>query len=244
MCTVSVVATPDRSLVRLLVNRDERRLRPMAQPLLLHRTVTGTALWPIDPVSGGSWIAANDAGLALALLNMNGRRPARGAPSRGAIVPRLAACRSLDEAVAHWRSFDTTGFVPFRLVVVERGAVAVFESGVPDPVCLPQARCHVFSSSSLGDDLVDGPRRALLEELLGHEPDAWVAQTRFHQHAWPDRRHLSVMMSRVDACTASITELVLSSEDCVMTYRPVVDGWPAGATTRRIPVATRHACAA
>jgi hypothetical protein len=59
MCTVSLVASPDGSTLRLLMNRDERRLRPIAQPPTVRQTGLGQAVWPADPVSGGSWIAAS-----------------------------------------------------------------------------------------------------------------------------------------------------------------------------------------
>jgi hypothetical protein len=95
----------------------------------------------------------------------------------------------------------------------------------------------VFSSSSLGDDLVAAPRAALFETLMAAERDPWRAQDRFHQHAWPDRRHLSVLMSRVNACTVSRTEVVLSAERVEMTYRPLVEGWPVLTATRHLQVA-------
>lgn len=239
MCTLSVIASPGRDALRLMMNRDERRLRPVAQPPVPRTSPGGTAIWPTDPVSGGSWIAANDAGLTLAVMNVNGARTPVDTPSRGTLVPLLASCRSIGDLVARWRTLDTTVFAPFRLVALTLRTLAVFERGVPDPDITPVGRAHVFSSSSLGDDLVAGPRGRLLADLLRREPDPWTAQTRFHQHAWPDRRHLSVMMSRTDACTVSCTEVVLASESAVMTYRPVLDGWPAGATTRRMPLARK-----
>lgn len=239
MCTLSVIASPGRDALRLMMNRDERRLRPVAQPPVPRITPIGTVVWPTDPVSGGSWIATNDAGLTLAVMNVNGARTPVDTPSRGTLVPLLASCRSIDELTARWLTLDTAVFAPFRLIAVTLRTLAVFEGGVRDPDVTPVGRAHVFSSSSLGDDLVAGPRRQLLADLLRREADPWMAQTRFHQHAWPDRRHLSVMMSRADACTVSCTEVVLASEAAIMTYRPVLDGWPAVATTRRMPVAAQ-----
>ena len=66
MCTVSVVAAGDR--LRVMCNRDERHTRPDAHPPTAMRTHAGLALLPLDPLSGGTWIAASSAGLAFAVL--------------------------------------------------------------------------------------------------------------------------------------------------------------------------------
>jgi hypothetical protein len=155
----------------------------------------------------------------------------------------MIAARSLDEVAACWSGLDAAMFAPFTLVAVSLDGIAVFDSGTGAFSLTPRARAHVFSSSSLGDDLVDGPRRALLAELLRTEPEPWAAQARFHQHAWPDRRHLSVMMSRVNACTVSCTEITMSRTALTMTYRPIVDGWPAGVTVRHLPIFQRSRAA-
>ena len=52
-----------------MCNRDERRDRRAATPPAVHRLQHRTAIYPVDPVGGGTWIGVNDAGLAAALLN-------------------------------------------------------------------------------------------------------------------------------------------------------------------------------
>ena len=53
-------------------------------------------VWPEDPLSGGTWIGATDAGLALALLNVDAQRRTDDRLSRGLVIPALADARSLD----------------------------------------------------------------------------------------------------------------------------------------------------
>ena len=105
-------------------------------------------------------------------------------------------------------------------------------------------RAWLFCSSSLGDDRVLQPRRELFRHLLATERDPFQAQDRLHRHAWPDRRHLSVLMSRTDACTVSRTEVRLEAGSVEMRYRPLVDGWPGPATARALSLATRVTAAA
>jgi hypothetical protein len=237
MCTVSLVASPDGSALRLLMNRDERRLRPVAQPPTVHQTGRGQAVWPTDPVSGGSWIAATDTGFALVVMNIDGHRRSPELLSRGTLIPLLSACRSVDEVVDRWTALDVSAFAPFRLLAITRQALAVCSSVQRTASVSRIGRAHLFASSSLGDAMAEPMRRELFAQLLRTEADPFAAQSRLHQHAWPDRRHLSVMMSRVDACTVSQTEVLLSGSAVSLMYRPVMDGWPTVETRRVLSAA-------
>lgn len=237
MCTVSIVGSPDGATLRLLMNRDERRLRPVASPPAVHQTFRGHAVWPTDPVSGGTWIAATDAGVALVVLNHDGHRRAPGLLSRGAIIPMLAGARSLDDVLHQWSHLDPSAFAPFRLLVIARDRLAVCTPWQRTPVATPVGRARIFASSSLGDAQVESIRGELFATTVRTEAHPWTAQTRFHQHAWPDRRHLSVLMSRAEACTVSQTEIIITAHDVSLGYRPVVDGWPMGETRRTLPIA-------
>lgn len=234
MCTISIAASAGGTSLRLLMNRDERRLRPAARPPAVHQTRFGAAIWPSDPIGGGTWVAVTSAGLAFALLNVDAHRRRPDGLSRGLVIPALADARSMGEVVERWSRLDTQVFAPFRLVAVSREHLAVCQSGEREVSVSHLGRAHLFASSALGDALVEPPRSELFHALLRQEADPWRAQTRLHHHLWPDRRHLSVMMSRVDACTVSQTEVVLAQGHVSLAYRPVVDGWPVGETRRLI----------
>ena len=90
MCTVTVV--PGREAIRLACNRDELRSRAAALPPQVRQFGPRRALLPVDPTSGGTWVAANDAGLAMTLLNVNpgnGLGTSAARLSRGNIIPAL-----------------------------------------------------------------------------------------------------------------------------------------------------------
>ncbi len=74
MCTLSVVTRDDGYL--LAMNRDERLTRGEALPPSIVDLAGTTAVYPRDG-DGGTWVAANRHGLALALLT---KRHAAGAP--------------------------------------------------------------------------------------------------------------------------------------------------------------------
>jgi hypothetical protein len=237
MCTLSIVSSPDGSALRLLMNRDEHRLRPVATPPAVHHTPRGDAVWPTDPVSGGTWMAVTDAGLALVVMNADGHRRSPHLLSRGTIVPLLADAHSVDDVLRGWPELDASAFAPFRLFVISRHIMAVCASWSRTPVLSQVGRARAFASSSLGDAQVERLRGALFASTIRSEADPWAAQTRFHRHAWPHRRHLSVLMSREEACTVSQTEVVITAHTVSLGYRPIVDGWLMGETRRALPIA-------
>ena len=225
MCTLSVVPAGDG--FRVACNRDERRTRPIALPPQIRWVVDRRTLWPCDPQSGGTWIGVNDSGLAMALLNrsVSADAPPPPALSRGTLIPQLLGAASLETAVERARaalkpSGGKRRFEPFTLVMLHRGRAAVVEhrAGVPEVVVRSLGRPLLFTSSSLGDHLVDGPRRQLFAALIGSSPRPIDAQARFHRHRWPDRPDVSVCMARPDAMTVSHTVVDVSTGKVTIGY--------------------------
>jgi len=223
MCTVTIVPRDDG--FRLVCNRDERRDRPAATPP--HAPPGWTALYPIDPLGGGTWVGVNAAGLAAAVLNRTAdpgapRRP--GESSRGRLVPLVLAHGSMGAAMQEARALDASAFAPFGLVVVHRQAVGVLTSD-GRRLSLETSRLSapiLFTSSSLGDALVDPPRRALFDRLMTGGPGAWLrAQRAFHRHQWPRRLDISVLMARADAGTVSRTAIDVRSDQIHLRYEPL-----------------------
>lgn len=228
MCTVSVV--PSRDRLRLICNRDESRTRPDALDPIWRRIGPRTACFPVDPLSGGTWIGLNDAGLALALLNSNtDGNPATGPrQSRGTIIPPLLACKTFEDLVERAHAIVAEDFAAFRLVAIHAGRIAVILGNGRDLSCRTDTinRPVVFTSSSLGDHVVAGPRRALFERMVLRRPaNAWLgAQRLFHRHRWPSQPAISVQMTRPDGRTVSRTVIDLSSRNIALHYRPLRQG--------------------
>ena len=250
MCTFSLVSAADGSELRVVMNRDERRTRMLAEPPRYVPLDGARALWPRDLEHGGTWIAVTDAGLVFALLSVGGARTPGTGVSRGLVIPRIAHASSIAEVEACWRALDTTGMAPFRLVAASRSCLwsaVCNEHGTrlaATRAAITRGDAHLFTSSSLGDHLVVDSRRALFANLLATEADPWRAQDRLHQHAWPDRRHLSVLMSRVDACTVSRTEVRVADDLALMRYAAIIDGWPAPSHTKALSIDERRCMAA
>lgn len=221
--------------VRVGFNRDESRRRAPAKPPEVRVFRACRAAMPIDPESDGSWLAVTDARLVLAILNANPRvrdvraprvaePPARA--SRGTIVGHLLQrAATLDDVLAATATLAAADYKPFRLVLADLERVASVRSlgdALEITVPTPLDHAFMFTSSGLGDAVVDRPRRELFDEMLGHVPAqaAIARQDEFHRHHWPGREHESVCMTRPDARTVSYTVVELSNGEVTLTYWP------------------------
>jgi uncharacterized protein with NRDE domain len=236
MCTVSIISTAGR--VRLASNRDERRNRA---PALAPREVSSgrtRALMPIDPESGGTWIAASDAGLAIALLNVTPDPPAASAAgplrSRGGIIPQLLHLRRVEEVAEAALAIDWQAYGGFRLVVSDRERAAEVVPSAGAATWHDLSAPVMFTSSGLGDHLVQQPRAALFARLTRRASSLAAAQDRFHAHRWRTRPEISVRMSRTDATTVSTTVVLIGAGKVSMRYRALMEGAAAAATRAAI----------
>lgn len=185
-------------------------------------------------------MAVHGSGLYLGLLNLNlsddELDPARPAftRTRGAIIPELIGLDSIGSAVRKIERMDLRGISPFRLVMLgfdDDGrvvhAVARFDgmqltmptvlSELGAPVCL--------ASSGLGDELVQC-RLPIFDSMVGEDPTP-ENQRAFHRFQWADRPEYSVMMSRPDARTSSVTRVeAVRGETPKIEYEPVAMGDP------------------
>ena len=235
MCTVTIVraatARGGRLITRIVSNRDEQRSR--APELPPERIAIGSrfAVMPIDSAAGGTWVAATDAGLAFCLLNVNPspavpRSAWAGRGSRGYIIPSLVDSADIGDVAERLSAMDAALTAPFKLVVADAARVAVARSDGARIEMSPARAIDgpiLHTSSGLGDDLVQSPRRALFEAAFAAGRDALEQQREFHAHSWPDAGHLSVAMSRADARTMSRTVIDLHESRVRLAWTPLDD---------------------
>ncbi|MBI5864223.1 MAG: NRDE family protein [Planctomycetes bacterium] len=234
VCTVTAFNLRDsegKRLFRVACNRDEQRIRPPSLPPRVREFNGCRAVTPIDQPSGGTWIAANQRGVILVLLNAN-PSPDMEIPtnvwrrkSRGIIIPSLIDAADVGQIADRIAAgaISARSHPPFRLIAMDgRGYVEARS----DALRLRLTDCRqndsplFFTSSGLGDQVVDRPRRGLfLEMFRACEPASPSRQDEFHRHQWPDRQDLSVRMSRDDAQTVSYSVVELADREVVMHYQ-------------------------
>ena len=161
--------------------------------------------------------------------------------SRGAIIPALLEWDSPAEALAACERLNYRDFAPFRLVLIGHGVVADVRWDGREPMVMSRlagSTPQMFTSSGLGDHLVEGPRGELFRELFAEPPGTWAAaQDAFHRHAWPGREHLSVNMGRAAARTVSHAVIDVCAVEALVTYRGGAPDQPSAVTTIRLPLA-------
>ena len=221
MCTVSWTRTA--TATELFFNRDERRQRmPARGPR--RREHRGTALLtPEDGDFGGTWIAVNEHGVTLALLNRYQDAVHEGPgpfTSRGILVLDLAAevldRPSLAQALA---AIDIEQFRAFTLLCLEPDGTAhqALWNGrqqTPPSPCRPP-----LASSGHDPHGIDTHRSELYQQLVG-DPETPDRLFDFHRSHQPERGPLSPCMHRPDASTVSLTHVVVEDDRVTMAYAP------------------------
>lgn len=234
MCTATLVPLAQGG-ARLLHNRDEQRDRPPATNL----RATAHAAYPIDPVSSGTWAAISRYGLAFALLNRN-PQPAHELPrppnahSRGAVIPGMLDAPSLDDVVLRFDALDAERFMPFDLIALDAAHALTLTWMGPGFGGRRAPRFHtiqpdtpptLWSSSGLGDDVVEADRQAAFARAFSPSPADWPdQQTILHRSFSPGREFAGFCMHRQDARTVSQTELLVTPDKLELTYRLWNDG--------------------
>ncbi|QDU65588.1 NRDE family protein [Engelhardtia mirabilis] len=232
MCTVTWVGSVGG--FELFTNRDELRTRPPAHPPRLQHTPSGLRfLAPVDEQGGGTWIAANECGVALCLLNhyQAAPLPAGIQPrSRGLVVQDLIDASSLDEAFDALQAMDLSAVRGFRLIGLEPGGdprLGAWDTRSLELLAGDAVRAPLISS---GFDYpgVERARQRTFEELqseLGGVSPRMLEQ--FHASERPEPGPYAVSMTRDDAWTVSHTRVVVSADAVQMHYhsgRPSAGG--------------------
>lgn len=223
-------------------SRDELRSRSPEQAPAWRMLENGLrACWPTDTDAGGTWVAVREDGFYLGLVNLNASdaeldadRPEQTHISRGDLIPMLMEADSVTDAIERLTSMDLRGMKPFRLLLVgpvpEGGfasAIARFGgSAVTLPAPFePVVRPRCLASSGLGDHLVQC-RLPLFREMVVPDPSP-ENQRAFHFHQWPDRLEYSVLMSRENARTSSVTAVEHTGSDLPnVVYESVAEACP------------------
>ena len=228
MCSVSWVRRRDSLLV--VMNRDERRDRAPARPPRRWRGAGGGFTAPVDGDAGGTWIAARDSGVVLALLNHqapddSGVAGAAGAGrliSRGVLVTTLAAEAAPPDA-ARLRAAGLASYAPFRLFVAgPRVPPRVFTwNGATLSTRRLDPRLGFLTSSSWNARAVVPARHARFRAFARAHPRPTRADLLgFHAQADDPRgTPWAIRMSRDDARTVSVTVVEVTAAGVAMRYR-------------------------
>lgn len=210
MCTVSFIAR--KNGYALAMNRDEQLSRvPGLPPKLV--TIRGqNVLGPSEP-GGGTWIALNEAGVTVALINWYSvtRRVSGKTVSRGEIVKVTRTARNVQEVAEKLAGLPLQQINPFRLIAVFPATRQIFEWrwDLRKLACEGHPwRAQQWISSGYDEPTAQRIRGATFRQACRQKSCGslqWLR--RLHRSHAPHKGPFSTCMHRTDAATVSYTEV-------------------------------------
>jgi hypothetical protein len=217
MCTVTWVHRTDG--YQLLCNRDERRTRAQAVPPAVHMRDGVRFIAPIDGDFGGTWIATNEFGLSVCLLN--GPRAAGDQPrlSRGVLVLKLISAFSPEEVDSRIQEIDLGAFPSFTIAVLQAERPAHVTTWTGAELKAGDSCTRLLTSSSYDPDGVRAERLRGFQRCIALEPDGESLRA-FHESHSPQGGAYSVCMHREDAETVSFASVEVTKSEVSFFYTP------------------------
>ena len=223
MCTVSFI--PDAHGFYLAMNRDELLTRVAGLPPAVYEKGGCRAIYPREP-SGGTWIAINDRGICLTIVNWHRVDCVPPGPliSRGEVVKALALAGSLSDVEERLKRLPLSQMRPFRLFVIAGHQHSVTEY-CWDVRQLQNhrhswTRCHWFSSG-YDEPMAERVRAKVCKEAWRQSEAGTLSWLRdLHATHLPEPGPFSICMHQAVAETVSYTEVAVSNEEIRMCYKP------------------------
>ncbi len=213
---------------RVFFNRDERNERKPGLTPKIRQHGDTRLIAPLDGNFGGTWIAVNEHGLTVCLLNAFPATPdadsdsLRHYTSRGHLTLTSAACPSSGHVVDALQEIDADRFQPFVLVAIEPGGGALIHwTGRSLELTRSRPSRQPLVSSSFCTEEVRRNRVAVFGRLLGDASaiDAVEQHLAFHASHDPVAGPHSPCMHRPDASTVSFSHVHVDSEKVRFHYR-------------------------
>ena len=214
---------------QLFFNRDEKLSRSQAETPTLQTDGGLQFISPTDADAGGTWIAVNQFGVTVCLLNhyeFEQIATYKDWTSRGEIVRKFATIGSIGDAIAFFNDIELVNYRAFRMFIIQRnGTNGLFiwdghKAKVLRNVTSPK------SSSSVNAKQVKASRNQYFVDLNlldSTEVDDYLG---FHFSHFPNKSEYSVCMHRDDANTVSLSHISVDAQLASFAY---TDGPPCEA---------------
>ncbi len=221
MCTVSFIAR--KNGYALVMNRDEKLARVAGVPPKLREVDGRAVLCPSEP-GGGTWIAVNDTGATLALINWYSikERVEVDVVSRGEVVNSMSAADGKNFVVSALAKLPLTKINPFRLIGIFPSVGEIFEWRWDLKKLVTRKypwKPRQWISSGFDEPKAQRIRSATFQLAQAQCPaDSLDWLRRLHRSHAPSCGAFSTCMHRTDAATVSCTEIALSFRRATMRY--------------------------
>lgn len=223
MCTVTLHRNSRHTIITM--NRDESRGRSEAPPCRTTSKHGIEALFPLDTVSGGTWLGVNACGVGGCLLNRYGDTHLNDNSeviSRGTIIPALLQCTNLQHAFKLADQLPLHRFRNFDLLLFDENTAlqCTNENGVGSVQRRTGEWLMLTSSSWNKAAVLDYRQRGFDEFIRTRFSDAETAESilrEFHLQDAGDGRY-SVLMRRAESHTKSVSQILLDHKTVTLRY--------------------------
>lgn len=227
MCTLSILRL--RQGYSLMMNRDESPLRPPAGSIAPLRDEQGAvqALFPLDPLSQGSFVGVNRAGVSFALLNQHpsGYQRPDVTLSRGRLIPLALGAANAGAGLERVAALDLSNTPPFLLVGVddESAPLSLRWDGKALQRRLHEDGAYQTSSSSVQPEQALPARRRAFDRMLAgldglDDAVSLGAQEDYHFSQDPPGA-LAVWMQRKDAESVSYSHALVLPRRVILRHQ-------------------------
>jgi transport and Golgi organization protein 2 len=223
MCTVTFM--PRGGGYCLAMNRDEKLARAQGLPPTLKVVENRRIICPSEP-GGGTWIALNDSGVSLALINWYSipSRVQDFPVTRGEVVNCTIGAKKPKSVEALLRRLPLNRFNPFRLIGIFPAYSEISEWRWD--VEILERKVHAWEprqwiSSGLDEPAAERERSRTFEQALGQMSVGslkWLR--RLHRSHAPKIGPFSTCMHRTDAVTVSYTETSVYARHATLRHCP------------------------
>jgi len=226
MCTITF--WPRKGGYALAMNRDEKLTRPPGLPPKRQFVAGRAVISPSEP-GGGTWIALNDSGATLALVNWYAI-PARvpgDAVTRGQVVRAARHATTAATAATALAELPLKKINPFRLVGIfpATGEAVEWRWNLQQLERVRHRwRPQQWISSGFDEPTAQRVRGEIFQRARRQSTAGRLdGLRRLHRSHQPERGPFSTCMHRADATTVSYAEIVVSPRAGVLHYQ---DGAP------------------
>ena len=197
MCTVTYIPKDSNEFL-LASNRDENQQRS-THIFQSEKYNSGKVLFPVDPISGGSWIVASDTAKVACVLNGAFEKHHHNPPyarSRGLVILDYFQLNDIQKFVDE---YDFQGIEPFTMVAVEQSELFEFRWDGSDPHLKPcdAGQPHIWSSTTLYDKSARDQRDQWFRDWLISCPEPNLLDlVYFHQYGGEQDQYNGLVMNR------------------------------------------------
>lgn len=225
MCTVSFIIKDEKVIITS--NRDEQTSRPLALKPEKIKYDTKNILFPKDEKGGGTWLAVDELGNAIVLLNGAFKRhipQKKYRKSRGLIVLDII---THENPASFLEEIALENIEPFTIILwtnTQKLYELIWNGTEKFIQELPKNQHYIYSSVTLYDENTRTMRKQWFENFIIQNPKITPDLIRdFHTNTATDNKENGLIINRNEQVkTYSVTQITIEKQDIMMIHHDIL----------------------